>query len=426
MAALARLWSARDERPVFVAAAFGLLGVLLAYPFVDYALRAGDVAPAYRFWDFGEYNAAVERWWNGGSLYLRNDDGGFHGTYLYPPFAVLLFWPFTWIPSFRGAAMAWCVFSVALLWVGLQLVAAEGGLSLRWWERGLALWALLGFQPLLLSLKLGQTAAFTAALLTFAFVALSRGRRRGRRWQYASGAATAFVGALKLAYAPVGAHLLANRDRFVGAVAAGVAVVALSVAVFGVEVHGAYLGVLRWGLDQGTAARSPALWLPPYYQPLAWIPGALVLRLVVSGLIAGSVLLADATADAERAAFAAGVAAFPLLSPQTYTYYFVALLPAFAVLLAGELRDEGRPTIPLAALFLVQIHAYGLKALVDVLPAAVPAMAALEPAYPLLQPGLWGNLLFVTLGTWRVLERTPLDRWRRGGRLRSLASRFRP
>lgn len=414
MSALSRLWSLRSERPGLVALAVLVLVALLVYPLVDWWLRAAGIASEFIFWDFGAYSHAVHRWQTGRPIYQQNEGGGFHGTYLYPPVFLLLFYPFAAALSFRGAALAWIGLSVALLWIALQLAIAACGLKLRWWERGLLLWPMLGFHPLLLSVKMGQTAAFLAGTLTLAYVALVRGQGGGSPWRLASGAFTAIAGTFKLSYAPSGAHLLADRDRLFGAVVTGIGLVVVSLLVFGVETNRTYLEVLRWGLRVSETTRSPALWQSPYYRPLAWLPGTVAIKVAASLAIAAGAVLARPTADRET--FALGVAAVPLLAPVTYTYYLTVLLPAAVVLLAIEFERGGRPEIVLVGLLLVHVHAYGLRLLVVVLPNDVPAMTALEPAYPLLQPGLWGNLLLVGLAAVRVGRATTVPSWLRAGR----------
>jgi hypothetical protein len=415
-----RLGSLRErarERPALAVSAALALAALLAYPAVDWWLRSQGISAPFRYWDFGAYGGAVNRWQAGESLYLRNDDGGFHGTFLYPPVAVLLFAPFVELFGTGVSPQVWNAVGVGTLWVGLQALVAALGYDLRWYERGVLLWALLGFQPLLLGLKLGQTAPFMAGLLALAGAGVCRERSGpdeadgdtdtlGRVAGVASGLATAVVGFVKFAYAPVGAHLLRSRRRFGAALAGGLALVGLSVAVFGVEQNLAYIDVLAWGAGRGDSARSPALWLAPYYRPLFWIPGSLVLRLTGSAIVAGYALLAT---DADREVFALGLAAFPLLTPLAYTYYFVALLPAVVVLLAVELDHErGHPALVLVGLLCLQFHSYGLRLLVVELPNALPALQALSPIYPLLQPGLWGNVLLFGLAMARVGERVAL------------------
>jgi len=437
MAALDRLWSLRRERPVFVAASLGLLAFYAAYPFVDAWLQSIDAAPAFAFWDFGAYGGGVNRWLGGDAIYQQNENGGYHQSFLYPPVVLLVFVPFLqflpgvfgWLDGLLGGvvllgpavgalastrpAALWIASSVLLLWIALGLVIGELGLDLSIPERFLLLWVLLGFQPLLLSVKMGQMAPFLVALLSLSLVGTLRSERSDRLTAFASGAATAVVGITKLTYAFAGAHLLADRDRMIGAVAAGGGLVAVSLLVFGVGVHVTYLDVLAWGVGRGDSARSPALWLAPYYRPLSWIPGSLAVRVLAALLISlGAVLAAR---DAVREVFALGIAAIPLFSPLTYAYYLAALLPAVVVLLAVELDRDGRPTLLLAGLFLASIHSYGLKFVVDVLPELLGIGPALRPVYPLLQPGLWGNAIVVGIAAVRVAEAVDIPEWASSG-----------
>ncbi|WP_415382710.1 glycosyltransferase family 87 protein [Halosimplex sp. TS25] len=419
MSLLERLWARRRERPGLVLVAALLLGALLTYPFVDWWLRANfEFASNFRFGDFGAYNTAIERWHEGESLYRRTEDGGFWGTYLYPPVVLLLFWPFTELLAFRPAAMAWVLSTGLFLWLGLQALVAALGVDLRWFERlGLA-WLVAGFQPVILTAKLGQTALFMGGLLSFAAAAMiDDGRRSANRADnslrsspvaLASGAATAVVGIVKFAYAPVGAHLLHDRQRMAGALLALVPVLWLSIRFFDVSSYRTYVEVLRWGVEQGDGgARSPTLWLPPYFKPFAWLPGAQALRALVCLGIAGLSVLAPSRA--RRSVFALGVAAVPLFTPQTYAYYFVALLPVALVLLAVELERDGYPELVLVSLLLVHLHSYGLKFVVHNVPAAVPAFETLQPAYLLFQPGLWGNALLFGLAARSVVRSTDLS-----------------
>lgn len=419
MTALRRLWSLRRRRPWFVGGSLVVLVFLLAYPAVQWWLQSIGVAGEFAYYDMGAYRSAVDHWRAGESLYVQNEDGGYHGSYLYPPVYVLLFWPLEGF-AFERAAELWNALSVALLWLGLQAVVAAYRVRLAWYERLLLLWAIVGFHPVLLSMRLAQTSVFLAGLLSVAFAALvyaerdaglsEDGGRRTRRLdgrrlgQVCSGVATAVVGTMKLVYAPAGAHLLQDRRRFGAAVGAGLALLAVSVAVFGVDSHLAYLDVLTWGKGWGDS-RHPSLWLPPYLRPL-YVFGTLgmAVRIAVAAAVALlAVLAADGGVDAET--FALGVAAMPFIAPRIYTQDLTAFLPVVVVLLATELgREDGRPLVPVVALWLTAVHAYGLYAVVDVLPDRLPFGGLLLEAAPLLQPGLWGTLLLVGLAGWRVAE----------------------
>lgn len=397
MGVLARLWGLRSERPVFVSFSFGLLAFLLLYPAVDWLLRGMGIASGFHFHDFGAYGIAVERWLAGSPIYVPNENGGYHGSYLYPPIVLLVFWPFTELPFSR---LLWNGVSVGFLWIGLQSVVSQLAVDLSVPERGLMLWALVGFQPLLLAIKLAQTPAFLTGLLCLSLVGLLRGGDGSRRAQYLSGALTAAVGTIKLTYSTAGAHLLAHRDRLLGALVSGGVLAVTSVLFFGLQTNVAYFEVLAWGFEQSRVVRSPALWLAPYYKPLYWLPGSLFIRIGASLLIAVGAVLAGATAS--REVFALGVVSFSLLSPLTYTYYFVAVLPAVVLMVAIEFEQDGLPSLPLFGLFLLAVHSYGLKFIVDVLPHLLSMETALRPLFPALQPGLWGNVLLVGLAALRV------------------------
>lgn len=389
VSALRRLVALREDRPVFVAVTLVALLAFAVHPAVDWYLRSLELAPQFRFWDFGAYSNAVGRWLAGESLYVRTGDGGYHGSYLYPPVVLLVFAPFILAADFAVAAPAWAACTVLVLWLGLQRLGSALGFRLHPVERLLCLFPIVGFQPLLLSVKMGQTAGFLGGLLAFAASASLRGHG------FVSGALTGVCGLIKLPYAPAGVHLLADRRRFVGAVGGGIGLLALSVLAFGVGPHGTYLDVLEWGIREGSSARSPRLWLPPYYRPLYGVPYGLGLRLLASlGVVA---LVLRAAGDAGRETAALGFAAVPLLAPLTYAYYFVAAVPATVLLVAAE-RDhpDGRPTLPVVGLLFLHVHSYGLRVAVGVAPEWVPGTV--------LQPGLWGNLLLVCLAAARVAQ----------------------
>lgn len=423
MTALRQLWALRRRRPWFVAGALALLAFLCCYPAIQWWLQSVGIAGEFTYHDMSAYRSAVRNWAAGESLYVREEDGGFHGSYLYPPVYVLLFWPFAQLP-FEQSGIAWNVVSVALLWGGLQAVVAAYGLRLAWYERGLLLWGILGFQPAILSIRIGQTSVFLAGLLSVALAALVWGERRdgelrddGRTSQFLSGALTAVAGSVKLVYAPVGAHLLADRRRFAAAAATGLALLGVGVAVFGLDAHADYLEVLQWGKGWGES-RPPSLWLPGYYRPL-YVLGSLVIpvKLALSAGVAALAWLA-AGEGVDDLTFALGVAAMPLLAPRVYTLDLVVFLPVVVALLARELsRADGRPLVPLMGLWLAAVHAYGLYAVVEVLPDVAPAGDLFVEHAAWLQPGLWGTLLLAGLAAWRVAEAVDV-----GGRARRLRS----
>lgn len=407
MAALQQLWSLRHRRPWFVAGSLLVLVFLLMYPAFHWWLQAIDISSGFRFFDMGAYRQAVRHWQAGEPLYIRNEDGGFHGSYLYPPIYVLLFWPFESV-SFRTAGVVWNAISIGLLWLGLQAMIGGYDVRLEWYERGLLLWAILGYYPVILSARLAQVSVFLAGILSIALATLiyaERDTAHATHLHAVSGVATAVGGTVKLIYAPVGAHLLQDRRRFGAAIVTGVVLLVASVAIFGIDAHRGYLDVLMWGKGWGES-RHPSLWLPGYYRPM-YVFGAagIWLQFVLAGFI--TVVAVDtAKEEVDVETFALGVAAVPLLAPRAYTQDLALFLPVVVVLLAGELRrgSAGRPLIPVIGVWLAAIHSYTLYGIVNVLPPRLPYGEILITLSPVLQPGAWGTVLLVGLAAWRVSE----------------------
>lgn len=384
---------------MFVVSVCLLVGLLAAWPLVDLWLRGAGIAPEFRFWDFGAYRSATGRWLRGEAIYVRNDDGGFHGTYLYPPAVLFGFLPLSGL-TFRAAGLAWAVGGLAVLWGGCQLAIGALGVRLSIPERLGLLWLLFGFHPVILTVKMGQTATYLTGFLCVALALALTGGRAGR---LTSGALTALVAAIKLPYAPAGAHLLRERRRLVGAVVAGTLFVTVSVAVFGLGPNLEFLSVLQWGIENGTSSRSPRLWLPPYFRPFYGLPQPTGLRLVVAGGVALAAAASGQSAD--REAFAVGAAAVPLLAPQTYTYYLTACVPAVLALVAAELDRDGYPAVPVVAATLATLHSYGLRTLVEFVPPLPDGASVL---LIVVQPGLWAVWLLVGLGVVRLVQSADL------------------
>ena len=410
MSVLARLWSLRERRPLFVALAVVLLFALLAQPLLERHAQELEWTIGFRFHDFGAYSGAVNNWVEGEPIYWEAEDGGYHGSYLYPPIVLLFLYPFSqWTGSFDAGAAAFGLTQIGLLWLGLQAVVSALGYRLDIHERILLLGGIVLFQPALLDFKIGQISTLLAALLCVAFYAHERGHAGGstdhrRLARLASGALTTMGSVVKLFYATSGAHLLRNRDRFAGAMLAGLGLVGLSVAVFGIDTHRLYLDVLTWGKGWGPGELGPQHGSVAYYRPLYalgdWSTPAQVLGIL--GVIGLTLWARDAPVSRET--FALGVAVVPLLAPRAYTQDLVVLLLPAVILLAVELdRPSGRPEIPVLALLLLHFHAYGREAATGLIDwELTPELVVAH--FGLLQPGLWGTLLLVGLAAKRVAD----------------------
>jgi alpha-1,2-mannosyltransferase len=415
---LGRLWARRRDSPWLVALAGLTLGVILVWPLVDPLLnpafrREMSIGEAFAYYDFGAYSGGVDRWLDGGAIYLQGEEGGYRGSYLYPPVSLLFFAPFYFLAetsTFDVGATSLGAVSLVLLWVGLEAVVRELGYEFSLAERLVTLVALFGFQPVLFDFHMGQVGTALAAVLCFAFYAHERHRRTGSRFYgLLSGVLTTAASGFKLFYATSGAHLLRSRVRFAAALGAAGGFAVFSVALFGADVHLTYLDVLAWGKGWGEVPRAPQLWGPAYYRPL-YVLGSSALFVRLLGVLAVvGLTVAARDAPVERETFALGVAVIPLFAPVAYTQDLVVLLLPAVVLLATELeRDGGWPAVPVLAVLLLHVHAYGLHFLTHP-PGWLPLGEAVRASAGWLQPGAWGTLLLVGLAATRVADHASLS-----------------
>lgn len=417
--ALARsLWRRRSDRPLLFAVSALTVAVFVSWLYVDYRLRGLDLATPFGFNDFGAYYNAVARWQAGEALYLPDGDGGFHGTYLYPPVTVLLFYPF-YTFEFLTAAVLFSALSLVLLWIGLDAVVGRLGYRLTVGERLALLLFLFVFHPGLRDFKWGQVSTLVAALLCFAFYAhelaeetasgesTADGRLKRTATQVASGALTTLASAFKLFVATSGAHLLRNRTRLASALGTAVVLVVASLWVFGPDAHWAYLDVLRWG--KGWGATEPvsewdtgAAYRPLYafgrFRPVLSAVGCLaVVALVWRAREVRSRL-------ARRSTFALGVAVVPLVAPRVDSHDLVLLLLPAVVALSIELRaDDGYAWLPVAAVLGLHLHRYVLGVLAWP-PEWLLAESTGRLLAPYVQPGMWATFALVGLLAWRLYQ----------------------
>ena len=103
--------------------------------------------------------------------------------FVYPPAALWLFWPLTWVGRFTGASSCWTLASLlALAW----LIASAARFACKWrWRKAWAVSLLVAtplctlvVQPVGVHLALGQVGLFLAAAATFDVLCV-RGRARG-------------------------------------------------------------------------------------------------------------------------------------------------------------------------------------------------------------------------------------------------------
>ncbi|WP_167880001.1 glycosyltransferase family 87 protein [Halorhabdus rudnickae] len=418
-----QLWASRRERPVLVIVSVVTIVTLLGWLPVEHHLREMGMGLPYTFNDFSAYTEALNRWLEGTQMYVPQENGGYFGEYLYPPVTVLAFYPFE-TTGFHTGAVLFGFTAIVLLWLGLEAMARTLGYRLRIWERLGLLVMLFSFQPVIRNFRWAQTATLLTASLAFAFYFQERAEsetspysngavsdRTRSLYRYASGACTTLGSSFKLFYATSGAHLLRDRKRFAGAMAAAAGLAVASLAIFGLETNLQYLDVLTWGKGWGEAKAMYAWDTAAAYRPL-YAFGGLGLYLKIFGILTViGLTLAARTSDSRAArhtTFALGIAAVPLFAPKADSHDLVVLVVPAVILLAHELdRPDGYAWIPVLSVLLVHVHRYALEFLTKP-EGNFPGAALLYDFGPYLQPGMWGTFLLVGLAGYRVAEHATL------------------
>ncbi|WP_169051818.1 glycosyltransferase family 87 protein [Halorhabdus amylolytica] len=418
-----QLWTYRRERPVFVIVSVVTIVTLLGWLPVEHHLREMGMGLPYTFNDFSAYTEALNRWLEGTQMYVPQDNGGYFGEYLYPPVTVLAFYPFK-TTGFDTGAVLFGFTAIVLLWLGLEATIRTLGYRLRIWERLGVLVMLFSFQPVIRNFRWAQTATLLTALLAFAFYFQERAEsktsaygdgevseRTRSLYRYASGAFTTLGSSFKLFYATSGAHLLRDRKRFAGAMAAAAGLLVVSLAVFGVETNLQYLDVLTWGKGWGENKAMYAWDTAAAYRPMHAF-GSLGLYLKILGILTViGLTLATRTSDSRMArhvTFALGVAVVPLFAPKADSHDLVVLVVPAVILLAYELdRPDGYAWMPVLSVLLVHVHRYVIVFLTQP-EGNFPGAALLYDFGPYLQPGMWGTFLLVGLAGYRVAEHAAL------------------
>lgn len=285
-------------------------------------------------YDFAAYYAAAERLLASGNPYqaetLRGPfRPGPEGLYLYAPVTALFFVPFTFLAQ-QDATLVWLVLRLVLLAVTSWLLPVAA--SMRLLLFGVA----AASQPLLHDLNLGNVS------LVVSFLAVVIWRARDHRL-----ASVALVGsiALRPTMAVIGAWWLLRREwrLVVWAIAAGVALVVLSLPMIGVAGWADYLTVLRnltglTGVPENADLGSAVLFL-------GGSSSVAQLALYAGYAIAALAIVLSLRRDRELS-FVVTVTATLLLSPLLWDHYLTLLIvPAAFLISRGHLWGVALPML---------------------------------------------------------------------------------
>lgn len=309
--------AARNTAP-FVLAAVGLLVLVLACTFFVNSEGFG--------YDYLAYDGAARRIAAGEPLYLPRTAeayaaGRYEGLYLYPaPVAVGLL-PLTLLDE-RTAIVAWMVARVAML-VGACLILPVS------WRTRMATVGVAGLSfPVLFDLNIGNVSIVILALCAVAW-----------RWidTPAAAVAHAAMAMIRFPFLIFGLLLLVQR-RFAAlgwTIAAGIAFLAISIPIVGVDAYAEYFAILRElpGISVGEhnlSFQATALALG--------LPGSIATVALAAGFVVGLGAMVFAGRRRDRStAFVVTATATLLAAPFIHSHYLVILL-----LPAAWLVDRGR------------------------------------------------------------------------------------
>ena len=323
--------------------------------------------PPDYYTDFVQEWLSARNYWAGDPVYLPQTEAMLQRTGRYipemdailkwnahPPAAVFLTLPFGLIDDYRTAHLAWGLTSLVLLLAAIGIIMRELAVPAHWWWvfSGLALF--VSNQPITAQFYQGQLNCVLTFLIAVAWAADRRGRTG---W---AGAVIGTAAAIKLYPAFLFSYFLFT-GRWRAIAAGGVAFAAvngLAMGVLGTEAFQTYIETILPGLSRFESGwRNVSLtgfWLRAFDTEThaEMLPAARVLvwgsRLLIF-IALMRVTWRAVKPEARDRAFAAAILAMLLISPVTWTHYFLLLaIPvglAWARLPTGPWRWALWPTL---------------------------------------------------------------------------------
>jgi alpha-1,2-mannosyltransferase len=344
-------WSSRKHAALGAAVILTVIALDMIY-----ARRVGQRHDQF---DLRVYAGAVHQWWHGGDLYAyaRPDEGRGWG-FTYPPFAAVIMAPMAVLPWTAISAIQAFASAVATTLI-LALLLRRTAQRLGWWLPAVVAVAdvlLLPFEPWASTLSYGQVNILLLALVAVdLLVAVPR-------HHVLAGMCIGVATAVKLTPAIFIAYLLIVRERRAALVASATAVLATLLAaaldphesvefwtskIFDVQRIGEPSWVDNQSLN-GTMHR-----LSPHAATVLWGSAAIVVVAVWLGRIR------KVDGSDRIAGFALTAVVSCLISPITWVYSLVWLIPAIAVL-AARVAARDAPARRHIAVLVGLLGAYGL------------------------------------------------------------------
>jgi alpha-1,2-mannosyltransferase len=322
----------------------------VAWPYWAWLYR---VCASLHYNDFGKFYYSVQAWREGRSLYALTP-ASFIGdlpvplTNLNPPHAMLLVWPFSFLPVDLAFAL-WMIVNAACLGYALLAVRRSTGWQPTLWQ----VVVLLAGAPTATWLVTGQLTGILCVPLVHAWLGWRRGAlERAGVWIGVAIAIKPFLGLFLLCFA---------WRREWRALAAALGAVAASflcgVGVFGLEEHYGWKEAVEavswtWGAMNasllGILTRS--LSVTPYHAPITTAPMLITPVWLCLVTVAGVTLVRRLSRSDVDLSWGLLITAALLLSPLGWTYYLWWALPGLRRLLSGPLSILLLLPLPIVAL----------------------------------------------------------------------------
>ncbi|MGI6870870.1 glycosyltransferase family 87 protein [Amycolatopsis sp. 3B14] len=287
--------------------------------------------------DLEVYRYGVQAWWDGRDMYgtLPEVANGAELPFVYPPFAALLLSPLAMLP-WDASVVTLYILNGLSMFVTVYLVARavrpqlgrDGGVAVA----SVVLPLTVFLEPVSQTFGFGQVSIIMMALVTIDCLA--------GRTVWPRGFGIGLAAALKLTPAAFVLFFLIRRDyrsAVTSAITFGIATVIGFVADFGGSIHYWFQGGLSGGGVSGTAfATNQAIEAVIVRTGLTGAAEKAVWIVLVLGLLA---LVANAMRRAEPAlALMANAGLALLVSPTSWSHYYVWVVPALVVVLGVTVR----------------------------------------------------------------------------------------
>lgn len=381
---------------------------------VRISLRLIVSDPHLLFNDFGVFYQAAEHVLDGQSPFTAGYSNipNTASRWLYLPIFTVLFIPFVIFP-YTVAAVLWTMLSASILFISATWLANNIFNDLTLSEKLLIGVAILMFPPILSALFNGQVTPIITALLCIYAGSIYLDDEN----TVVTGGTAAVAGILKPTYMPVGASLLRDYKRLIGAVIVGIILILTGLIVFGIEQHTTFIEILQDGKGWGEEAylapaewRSNSTFMPWYYLFPYKLNIVANLSIVLLTIFATLRTIRDRRQETEVYVLALGLMSVPLAHPTPSIMDLSTAVPAIGVLVTAESRrSDGTPALPIFGALLITIHPFVVEFLAGHLTRGIPIVGAVAetflPILPFLSPAVWGSFILFGLTVYRLQSR---------------------